>query len=351
MLKGFNVVGSFYNKNEQTVLTESDVVFNAFQNVQGLVWNPTTTNPEQIKVTEDGIYNFAFLANTNTPAQFSYTLNGVPVNTTTQGCNRGAGQISMDSLLTLNQGDVITVRNHTSSNGSIIISKHAGGIQLSLAATLVAYKLAPIVKPEIKPVDCKVEKYFSCYYEKFRNYLLCKHWLQIVGSAAYAELESSVNQTLLLNDTYLWENNTLIHNVTHQQGKDFIVIEKSGIYNVSADIMADEASQMTLFINDVADLSTVFGRDSGAARCLLRQYLKLNKGDVLKLRNWETNAITIHCPSNAGGSYISLNRQFTAFLLTPSCEHDHNNSDEEPKPCPPMPSKPDCKDKCKNKKK
>ena len=50
MLKNNNVYGSFYTTLSQTVLTEGDVVFDSISVVNGLQWNPTGSNPEQIKV-------------------------------------------------------------------------------------------------------------------------------------------------------------------------------------------------------------------------------------------------------------------------------------------------------------
>ena len=110
MPRGFNVMGTFFNKNEQTVLTEADVVFNTQQNVNGLVWNPTNTNPEQIKILEDGVYKLFFLATTNAPAQFTFYVNNNPMTVSTAGSSRGAGQITLRALLELNQNDIIDYR-------------------------------------------------------------------------------------------------------------------------------------------------------------------------------------------------------------------------------------------------
>ena len=334
MPKGFNVTGSFYNVNEQVVNTESDVVFNALQNVNGLQWNPTSTNPEQIKVLEDGVYKVFFMCNTNTPAQLTICVNGVPDENTTTGSNRGAGQISLRGILSLKKNDVLTVRNHTSANGSIVISKNAGGDEMSVSAILTVFKIANLTRPQIKPVDCKVEKKFNCYYEQFRNYLLCKDWLQINGSDAYLSLVGTSPQEVPINDALSYSTNAIIKNMTHQQGRSYSVIEKSGIYDLFIDNITDEAAQWTLFVNGTPDLSAVFGRDSGAARTLMRQFVKLNKGDSIEVRNYTAHAGTIGTSVNPGGSYVGNNKQFMLFLLTPSCE--------------PKPETEECKkDKCK----
>lgn len=333
MVKGFNVTGSFYNTIEQTVNTESDVVFGAFQNVNGLQWNPTGANPEQIKVLEDGVYKLFFICNTNKPSQLTFCVNGIPDETTIAGSNRGAGQVTTRCLLTLKKNDIVTVRNHTSANGDIVISQNAGGFETSINAILTLIKIAPIVKAEVKPVGCKIEKKFECYYEKFRNYLLCKDWLQVAGSPAYLSMIDSSPQTLAVNEAASYSTNVLEKDVWHQQGKDWIKIKKSGIYDILIDNITDEPAQYTLFVNDNPDLSAVFGRDSGAAGTLLRQIVKLNKGDKVQVRNYTSHPGTIRSSVNAGGDLVDINKQFILFLLTPTCEpHMHHQPQPQTQP-------------------
>lgn len=348
MMKGFNVLGSFYNVNSQTVLVEGDVVFSAFQNVQGLVWNPTSVNPEQIQILEDGYYNLFFLATCTTQSQFAFAVNNVAIDATTQGLSKGSGQNTNSTVLLLKQGDILTVRNHTSANGTIVLSDHAGGKYQSMSCILNIYKCALLNYPTVKPVDPKVEKRFECYYEKFRNYLLCKKWLQIDGLSTYLVTESSCNQTLMPNDHFHWDENYLINNMYHQPGNNLVVIEKSGIYYFLVDILTDEPQQYALKVNNVVNTSTIFGRDSGASKCVLRQTLNLSKGDSVSVVNYESTTALIHCPANAGGDFVSQNRQLVAVLLTPTCMPPSNpNSDDECKS-----KKDDCKPKvCKDKKK
>jgi len=320
MVKGFNVTGSFYNTIEQIVNTESDVVFGALQNVNGLQWNPTGSNPEQIKVLEDGVYKLFFMCNTNKPTQVCLCVNGVPDETTIAGSNRGAGQVSIRALLTLKQNDIISVRNHTSANGSIVVSKNAGGFENGVNVILTMFKIAPIVKAEVKPVECKVEKKFECYYEKFRNYLLCKEWLQVAGSPAYLSMTGASGQQINVNDSISYSTNILDKDIWHQQGRDWIEIQKSGIYDIFVDNITDEPAQLTIFVNNNPNLSTVFGRDSGAARTLMRQLIKLNKGDKVQVRNYTSHPGTIYSAIHAGGNLVGVNKQFALFLLTPTCE-------------------------------
>ena len=175
-------------------------------------------------------------------------------------------------------------------------------------------------------VDCKIEKKFHCYYEQFRNYLLCKKWLQINGSDAYLSMSGTSPQTVAINEALSYSTNTEIKNIIHQQGRSYLEVEKSGIYDLFVDTITDEPDQWTLFINGVPDLSAVFGRESGAARTLLRQFIKLNKGDIVEVRNYSSHAGVITASVNPGGSYIGNNKQFLVFLLTPVCD-DHDKDE------------------------
>jgi hypothetical protein len=315
MVHGFNVAGTFYNTNTQVVATESSVVFDTSSNVTGLGWNPL--NPCNVNILEDGVYKVFFLATTPTPAQFAFALNGVPITNSTQGSSKGAGQITIRSLLELKQGDVLQVLNHISANGSITININAGGNMNNICTILTVFKIAPLVKPTIKPVDCKLAKRFECYYKRFKTYLLCKEYLMIAGSPCYLSTISSALQIVGPNETFSWPTNVLKRDMGHIQGNDIICIERSGLYDVFGDICTDEPLQYALFVNGIVLPNTIFGRDSGANRCLMRQFVRLNKGDVVQVKNYLSYANPIHTVINAGGNFIGQNSLLLAFMLHP----------------------------------
>jgi hypothetical protein len=319
MLKGFNITGSFYNNTSQVVNTETDVVFNLLQNVNGLQWNPTGVNPEQVKVLDDGVYKLFYCCNTHTPVQFSFCVNGVPNEDTTTGTNKGAGQVSLRALLELKQNDIVTVRNHTSANGSITISDHAGGSEQSVSSILTMFKISNLVKPCVKPVDLCIEKKYDCYYELFKNYLLCNKMLQVCGSEAYVSMTGSSEQEIVINDSLSYSTNILVKDMIHQQGNKNVIVKKSGLYDLFIDTITNEPDQWTLFVNGVPDLSVVFGRESGAARTLIRQLVKFKKGDSVEIKNHTSHAGTVNTSVNPGGSYVGNNKQFVLFLLTLDC--------------------------------
>jgi hypothetical protein len=328
MLKGYNVRGTFYTKLQQSVLTEGDVAFDNYSNVNGLVWNPTSINPEQIKIMEDGVYKVFGLLTTNTAVQFALCVNGVALESTTQGTNRGACQLTLRSLLELKKNDILTLRNHTSPNSHIVLSQNAGGDNASISAILTVFKCAPLCK-YVKHCEIDCGEYYKCSYDKFKNYLLCNDKLQIAGSGAYGSYVSATHQNVPVNSSFYWNNTVINYNLVHQPGTENVVIDRDGVYDIFADIITDESAQITLFVNDVPDLTTVFGRDSGATRCLMRQFVKLNKGDVISVRNYESSIGTLNTSINPGGNLVGQSALFLLFMLSPNCENDKVHCEPE----------------------
>ena len=329
MLKGFNVHGSFFSQTGQTILTEANVVWDKYLNVAGLNW--AASNPDQIQILEDGIYKVFFVGNTSTAVQFTLCVNGVPYDPSTQGSDKGASQISTRTLLELRKGDNLTVKNHTSTNGQITITTNAGGFQQNVNVLCTIFKIAPLTIPQIVP--CKLNDYHKKCYEKFRNFLLTNKCLQITGSPCYSSSCSSHIQTIPVNQSVNFEVNTLQKDIIHIQGTSEFIIEKDGIYDIFADIITQQTSQITLFVNGTPDLNTVFGKDTGATRTLMRQFIKLYKGDCLTIRNYESHQGDITSISNSGGELVGYPAAFMLFKLA--------NIEEECylKPCNPKKNK------------
>jgi hypothetical protein len=316
MLQGFNVHGTFWSTNTQEVLTESDVVFNESSNVNGLIWNGSDSN---VKISEDGVYKIFFMATTNTAAQFCIAVNGIPIDYSIQGTNKGAGQLSVRSLVKLLKGDVVSIKNHTSSNSKIIISKEAGGVQKSLSSLMTVFKIAPLSTFVIDPCFKPCEQHDK-YFEKFKHFLMANKCLQLNGSSAYFTINSSNRQKLPVNDSVHWNMIGTLNNVEFRQSNNSLTIVKDGIYDLFVDVITAEPVQLTLFINGQPDLSTVSGRDSGSARCIMRQFVKLKKGDVLEVKNYESHAGTVNTSINCGGQAISMSCLFMGFMLSPSTD-------------------------------
>jgi hypothetical protein len=213
----------------------------------------------------------------------------------------------------------ITLRNHTSPNSQVILSQNTGGMDASISAIITVFKCAPLCKYVSKPCEIECGEYYKCSYEKFKNYLLCNDKLQVAGSGAYGSYTSATHQTIPIDAPFDWNNNVINYNLVHQPGTTDVIIERDGVYDIFADIITDEPAQITLFVNNTPDLSTVFGRDSGATRCLMRQFVKLNKGDVLTVRNWESNVNPVNSAENAGGHQVGISCIWSLFMLDPEC--------------------------------
>jgi len=313
MLKGFNVHGSFYTTIVQNIATEADIVFDSSSNVNGLSWS--SSSPTEVKILEDGVYKLFFLLTTNTAAQFSLAVNGVPIDYTIQGTNKGAGQLSSRTILKLNMNDIVTVKNHTSSNGSITTSAYAGGKHKTISSMLTIFKVSPLVRPVMNPV-CLNEYYSKCY-NQFKTFLLTDKCLQINGSQSYISISNTNHQKIALTDLIDLNVNNIIENITHIQGTSEIVIHKDGIYDIFADIITTEPSQFTVFVNGIPNMTTTNGRDSGGNRCIVRQFVKLSKGDVVTIRNYESNAGALNTEVNTGGTQVGHPVLLMAFMLSP----------------------------------
>jgi hypothetical protein len=316
MVKGYNHAGTFYSTVGQIVPLEGDVNFAQQTCATGLHWNPAT--PSQVVVKKDGVYKVFFLLTDSTAVQFAVAVNGIPIESTTNGTNKGAGQLTSRSILNLRKGDVVTVRNHSSQNGSAQITDHAGGSNASIDLILTMFRIAPICKPCIKPVPKCVEDKLECLYKPLKQYLLCKDYLQIEGSKAYLSLTDTMVQTVPQNGSFYWSTPAIpSHNVCFRPGDSTFVVKKCGVYDIFGDIATNEPMQFCVFVNGVAEPNTNFGRDSGGNRCLMRQFISLKKGDVVSIRNFLSTSTSITTISNAGGNNIGNNAVFMAFLLHP----------------------------------
>jgi hypothetical protein len=281
-----------------------------------MTWNPSGSDPTQIKVLSGGIYKILFVANVSTPTQCAIAVNGVPLNYTIQGTNKGSMQFSLRAVLTLNANDIITFMNHTSANGDTIIQSGAGGSQPTISSIATIIKIAQNSKPSMDDVKpCKRE-----WFPKFKEYLLHQKCLQISGCNALVNTSSDTIQTLALNDDIEWSNINIQREFKHIQGKTIFTVNESGVYDLIVDSIFNEPAQLTLFVNGVADASTISGRDSGAGRLLMRQLLTFKCGDVVEVKNFSSYAVSLTIPTNAGGVAVGQSCTFLLFRLSPCDE-------------------------------
>jgi len=164
-------------------------------------------------------------------------------------------------------------------------------------------------------------------YPKFKNWLVCDRDLAVAGSAAYINICDSTKQTVAQNAPFYLSTKALEHDISFVQGSYDVKIEQSGVYDIFATVATNEPLQLTVFVNGVGVSTTNFGRDSGASRCYVRQFIALKCGDVVSVNNFLTASPTINTVSSGNGQYLSNNVGFALFKM-------HANCEPRPKPNP-----------------
>jgi len=321
MLQGYNIHGSFFTYLDQTIPVNGDIQWDNYTQVTGLTWDPLF--PERVLVQETGTYKCLYILNTVRAAQMTLCINGIPELSTTQGVNKGASQVSGRTILALKAGDYITVRNYVSAVGDVNLIENSGGSLPAIAAVLIVFKVAPFVNTPIpiKPTLCLDEE----KYLEFRSYLLKHKELTIQGLTNYINLSSDTLLKIPLNAPIDFSILGVKNGITFIPGYTGITIESSGVYLALFDIATAQPIQITMFVNNIPDLLTTSGRDSGGSRLTLAQLVNLKQGDIVDFRNYQSPT-ALDVSINAGGKLVGNNRKVTLVLLAPedvNCKHRH----------------------------
>jgi len=117
---------SVYNTASQSVAARAPVLFAFNQLAKNMTHVLGSGN---ITVGQSGVYQYTAVLSVHQPCQFTIFVNGVAVPSTTIGINSGASQLTMDQLLTLNKGDVVSLVNYISGvvGGVVILDQGVGG--------------------------------------------------------------------------------------------------------------------------------------------------------------------------------------------------------------------------------
>jgi len=133
--------GYVYDLLGQNVAQEGSVHFTANGPLVGIT-HTTILNNTDVVVGSSGTYAVFFNVTGQQQSQFALFVNGTPVPESLYASGSGntgpAGQVILD----LNAGDVLTLRNHTSSSSSIALNNGVGGSQTNVDASLLIEKLA-----------------------------------------------------------------------------------------------------------------------------------------------------------------------------------------------------------------
>jgi hypothetical protein len=131
--------GYVYNLAAETVPLESDVTFDSNGVLtSGITHAPSTAG---IVLVNAGTYEVTFSVSGVEPSQMALFINGAPVDGAVYGSGAGTQQNNGQAIITIAAGDVLTIRNHTSS-AAVTLQTLAGGTQTNANASVAITKLA-----------------------------------------------------------------------------------------------------------------------------------------------------------------------------------------------------------------
>ncbi|OIJ17337.1 hypothetical protein BKP37_02190 [Anaerobacillus alkalilacustris] len=123
-----------YNESAQTVPVESDVTFDTNGiTTAGITHTPGTA---EISIVRAGNYSVSFSVSGVEPNQFALFLNGVEVSGTVYGSGAGTQQNNGQAIIAIAAGDILTLRNHSSTD-AITLQTLAGGTQTNVNASIL----------------------------------------------------------------------------------------------------------------------------------------------------------------------------------------------------------------------
>jgi Collagen triple helix repeat (20 copies) len=135
---GLSQFGYIYNEGAQVVPLEADVSFDKNGILTTRIIHAVGTS--HIHITSAGIYKVAFSVSSVEPNQFALFVNGALVTGTVYGSGAGTQQSYGQAIITIADGDVITLRNHTST-AAVTLQTLAGGTQTNVNASILIEKL------------------------------------------------------------------------------------------------------------------------------------------------------------------------------------------------------------------
>lgn len=137
-IAGSDCYFSVYNTDGDTVQTGKPIFFDIHGPMLNAEWK---SGEETITVCKDGIYKFFIDVTSYGPTQTTVYVNGIPLQTTTQGTDSCSGEASMRQLAALHKGDKLTLVNWQSLT-PIALTINAGGNAVGINANFCGIKIA-----------------------------------------------------------------------------------------------------------------------------------------------------------------------------------------------------------------
>jgi hypothetical protein len=127
-----------YNLAAQTVAIESAVTFDS----NGVLTPGIThaTGTAGISLTDAGVYVVTYSVSATALSQMTLFINGVALPDTTYGSGAGTQQNTGQAIITAASGDVLTLRNHTTS-AAVALATPIGGTAPTVNAFLLIEEL------------------------------------------------------------------------------------------------------------------------------------------------------------------------------------------------------------------
>lgn len=126
-----------YNTNPQLCFIEADLTFSSNGYLTGISHVPGS---DLIFFEVSGTYKIMFSVSAVELNQFALFINGIPVPGGLYGSGGGTQQNNGMLIVSINAGDIITLRNH-SSNSSVTLQSLTGGNQTNVNASILIEQL------------------------------------------------------------------------------------------------------------------------------------------------------------------------------------------------------------------
>ena len=137
--QGLSAYAYIYNLLAQTVALESTITFsNNGVITEGITHSPGT---DSISIADAGDYAIWFIVAGVEPNQITLFQNGSPVAEGTYGSVAGTQPGPGIVIITASAGDVLTLRNHTSTS-AVTLQTLAGGTQANVNASILIQKIS-----------------------------------------------------------------------------------------------------------------------------------------------------------------------------------------------------------------
>ena len=133
-----------FNTGNQSIPVDGDIPFNSNGALKGISHD---VNTGSITIENPGTYAVWFSVTGGTPNQFALYQNDSPVPGSIYGTeSASAGNIGM-VIINAEAGDVLSVRNHTST-GPVALDNSAGGTEINTSASIKILRIGPPSSPD-----------------------------------------------------------------------------------------------------------------------------------------------------------------------------------------------------------